>query len=178
MLKNEEFMYEGENYKVINPNKGLKEEINEKIEAFTDEEGNLNVDDASFKLYLLQVLVLSEDEDYNFLIKSIEDIEEIEKDPSFEYEQILYFVGSIISDLIILTYRAKILELKQAHIQLLQNQTSEMIENITSDLNLMVRTDKRINDEKRVNEIRAKQGFDKVEQPVGKISKIKNIFKK
>lgn len=178
MLKNEEFMYEGENYKVINPRKGLREEIVEKIEQFTDEEGNLNIDDANFKLYLLQLLVVSEDEDYNFLTKSLEDVEEIEKDPSFEYEQILYFIGSILSDLIIMTYRAKILELKQAHIQVLQNQTSEMIENITGDLNLMVRTDKRINDEKRINEIRAEQGFDKLDEPVGKTSKIKNIFKK
>lgn len=184
MLKKLDYIYEGEDFKIINPNKNLQVELMEKMQEYTNEEGNLDIDDGNFKLYLLQTLVESENDEYQFISLTKEDIEDIEKNPSLEYEGILYFIGSVISDIIITTYRTKIIEIKQAHIQLLQSQLINMIDGLNGDMNMVVQTDKRIKDEKRVSELRKEKGLDKLEQKansvleVKKENKIKKLFSK
>lgn len=157
MLKNTEFLYEGENFKIINPNRGLKVELNEKIQEYTDKDGNLDLENEDLKLYLLQTLISSDEDDFQFIDKTIEDIRDIEENPSIEYEGILYFIGSIVSDLIISNYRTKILELKQIQIDLLKHETLNVLDNINSDINIM---------------------DDKTPEKEEKVSKIKKIFSK
>ena len=91
MLKRQKYIYECNEFRILNPDKGLREEIRGQMGIYLNDDGDLDLEDANFKLFLLQTLVESDDENYQFLGMTTEDIEEIEKDPSFEYETILYF---------------------------------------------------------------------------------------
>lgn len=173
MLKNEEFIYESDDFNIIYPNSDLRKVIIKEMESYTDKDGNLDLDNSKFKLYLFQTLVSSNDLEYQFNAMEIKDLEDIEKNPSLEFEMIEYFIGSIISDLIISTYRSKILELKQTQIQMLQNESLKMVEDITNDLMSLAKNEKRIEDEKRINEIRKEKGLDKIEEELNNPKKRK-----
>lgn len=154
MLKNEKYVYETNEYKIINPNEGLQNDILNKLNEYIDEKGNVNLENKELLLYLLQLLIESNEEDYQFNQYTKEILEELENNPPQEYRTILYFLGNIISDIIINTYRTKILEVKQSHIELLQQQTINRVNEFNADLQMSVRNDKRIKDEKRVSEMR------------------------
>lgn len=154
MLKNEQYVYETDEYKIINPSQGLQNEILNELNKYTDDKGNLDIENKTLLLYLLQLLIESEDEDYQFYKYNEESYQELENNPPQEYKTIVYFLGSIISDIIINTYRTKILEVKQTHIELLQQQTVKMVDEFNADLQTSVRNEKRIKDEKRVSEMR------------------------
>lgn len=154
MLKNEKYVYETNEYKIINPNEGLQNDILNKLNEYIDEKGNVNLENKELLLYLLQLLIESNEEDYQFNQYNKEILEELEINPPQEYRTILYFLGNIISDIIINTYRTKILEVKQSHIELLQQQTIQRVDEFNADLQMSVRNNKRIKDEKRVSEMR------------------------
>ena len=154
MLKNKEYIYEADEYKIINPSEGLQQEILNELNKYIDKEGNLDLENQELLFYLLKLLIESENEYYQFIQYSKDDLKELEENPPQEYKTILYFLGNVISDIIINTYRAKILEVKQTHIELLQQQAIKRVDEFNADLQMSTRNDKRINDEKRVAEMR------------------------
>ena len=154
MLKNEQYIYETNDYKIINPSEGLQDEILNELNEYMDDKGNVDIENKTLLLYLLQSLIESDNGDYQFYQYDKESFQELEDNPPQEYKTIVYFLGSIMSDIIINTYRTKILEVKQTHIELLQQQTVKMVDEFNADLQMSVRNDKRIKDEKRVSEIR------------------------
>lgn len=154
MLKNEQYIYETNDYKIINPNEGLQNEILNKLNNYIDENGDIDIENKALLLYLLELLIETENEDYQFYKYNEENLKSLEENPPQDYKTILYFLGNIISDVIINTYREKILEVKQAHIELLQQETLQRVNEFNSDLQLATRNEKRIKDEKRISEMR------------------------
>ena len=88
MLKKEKYIYECEEFKIINPDRELTQEIVQEMGKFVKEDGEIDIENDDFKLYLLQTLVDTENEDYLFLGMTLDDIKDIEENPSFEYETI------------------------------------------------------------------------------------------
>ncbi|BCZ47590.1 hypothetical protein psyc5s11_36570 [Clostridium gelidum] len=154
MLKNKEYMYEADDYKIINPSEGLQQEILNELNKYMDDKGNLDIENQELLFYLLNLLIESKNEDYQFIQYSKDDLKELEENPPQEYKTILYFLGNVISDVIINTYRAKIIEVKETHIKLLQQETVKRVDEFNADLQMSARNDKRIKDEKRVAEMR------------------------
>lgn len=174
MLKNKEYVYEADEYKIINPSEGLQQEILNELNKYIDKEGNLDLENQELLFYLLKLLIESNEEDYQFIQYSKDDLKELEANPPQEYKTILYFLGNIISDIIINTYRAKILEVKETHIKLLQQDTVKRVDEFNADLQMSARTDKRIKDEKRV--AKAREDIEPLEQI--KINPIKRLMYK
>lgn len=154
MLKKTNYLYEAEEYKIINPSQGIEQEILEQLNKYTDDKGNVDIENVELLLYLLKLLVESENEDYQFYKYTKENIKELEENPPEEYKTILYFLGNIISNVVINTYRAKILEVKQAHIELLQQEAEKRVNEFNSDLQTSAKNDKRISDERRISDMR------------------------
>lgn len=159
MLKNKEFIYECNEFKIIYPDKLLRNEIIEKIKTFVDDEGNLNIDNEELKMYLLITLVVSDDEDYQFISMNLDDIKDIEENPSFEYETILFYLGNVISDLVISIYRQEIMKVRQTEIELLQSESLQAVEDLVKDVNLLAKIDKRVDNERNVTNIRHERGL-------------------
>ncbi len=154
MLKKINYLYEADEYKIINPSQGMEQEILEQLNKYTDDKGNVDIENIELLLYLLKLLVESENEDYQFYKYTKENIKELEENPPEEYKTILYFLGNIISNVVINTYRAKILEVKQAHIELLQQEAEKRVNEFNSDLQTSAKNDKRISDERRISDMR------------------------
>lgn len=174
MLKNKEYMYEADDYKIINPNEGLQQEILNELNKYMDDKGSVDIENEELLLYLLKLLVESENDDYQFYQYDKENLKELENNPSQEFKTILYFIGNIVSDVIINTYRAKILEVKQTHIELLQQQAVKRVDEFNADLQMATRNDKRIKDEKRVSEM--KQDIEPLKEI--KVNPIKKLLYK
>lgn len=164
MFKRQKYIYECNEFRILNPDKGLREEIRGQMGIYLNDDGDLDLEDANFKLFLLQTLVESDDENYQFLGMTTEDIEEIEKDPSFEYETILYFIGNIMSDMLISEYRANIMELRQSQIQLLQNESLKVLEELAEDVNMLTKKEQRAKAEREVIEKREVMNLDEVKK--------------
>lgn len=176
MLKNKEFIYECNEFKIIYPDKLLRNEIIEKIKTFIDDEGNLNVDNEELKMYLLITLVVSEDEDYQFISMNLDDIREIEENPSFEYETILFYLGNVISDLVISIYRQEIMKIRQTEIELLQSESLQAVEDLVKDINLLAKIDKRVDNERNVTNIRHERGLiDLQEKNEKEVERLQNL---
>lgn len=154
MLKKSNYIYEAEEYKIINPTQGMEKEILEELNKYTDDKGNVDIENVDLLLYLLKLLVESENEDYQFYKYTKENIKELEENTPDEFKTILYFLGNIISNVVINTYRAKILEVKQAHIELLQHEAEKRVSEFNTDLQTSAKNDKRISDERRISEMR------------------------
>ena len=166
MLKKEKYIYECEEFKIINPDRELTQEIVQEMGKFVKEDGEIDIENDDFKLYLLQTLVDTENEDYLFLGMTLDDIKEIEENPSFEYETILFFLGNIISDIIIGDYRRNIMELRQSQIQLLQSESLKVLEELAEDVNMLTKKEQRVKAEREVTKKREAMTLDKVEKRV------------
>lgn len=154
MLKKEKYIYKTDEYKIIDPNQGLEDEILEELNKYMDDKGNVDIENSNLLLFLLKLLIESENEDYQFYQYDKESFQILEDNPPQEYKTILYFIGYIVSDAIINKCRTTILEVKQTHIELLQQQALVRVNEFNADLQMSVRNDKRITDEKRVSEMR------------------------
>lgn len=159
MLKNKEFIYECNEFKIICPDRLLREEMIVEIKKFINDEGELNIDDEKLKLYLLTTLVISDNEDYQFISMSIEDIRTIEENPSFDYETIIYYIGNVMSDIIVSMYRQEIMKVRQTQIELLQSESLQAVEDLVKDVNLLAKIDKRVSNERNVTTIRHERGL-------------------
>ena len=166
MLKKEKYIYECEEFKIINPDRELTQEIVQEMGKFVKEDGEIDIENDDFKLYLLQTLVDTENEDYLFLGMTLDDIKEIEENPSFEYETILFFLGNIISDIIIGDYRRNIMELRQSQIQLLQSESLKVLEELAEDVNMLTKKEQRVKAEREVTKKREAMTLDEVEKRV------------
>ena len=147
MLKNEQYIYECDNYKIVNPNEGLQNEILDELKKYTDDKDVVDIENSELLLYLLKRLIESENEDYQFYQYNKESFQELEDNPPQEYKTIVYFLGSIMSDIIIEAYRIKILEIKKAHISLLQQQTVQEVVKLEASLRVITNEDRIIKEE-------------------------------
>ena len=166
MLKKEKYIYECEKFKIINPDRELTQEIVQEMGKFVKEDGEIDIENADFKLYLLQTLVDTENEDYLFLGMTLDDIKEIEENPSFEYETILFFLGNIISDIIIGDYRRNILELRQTQVELLQSESLKVMEELAEDVSMLTKKEEKAKQERNVTKIRDERNLDEMRQKV------------
>lgn len=162
MLKREKYIYENEEFKIINPDKGLREEITKEMSKYVSEDGEINIENDNFKLYLLQTLVDTENKEYQFVGMTQKDIDDIEENPSFEYETILFFIGNILSDIIIETYRKNILELRQTQIELLQNESLKVMEELAKDVSMLTKKEEKVRQERNVTQIRNERNLDEI----------------
>ena len=133
---------------------------------FVKEDGEIDIENDDFKLYLLQTLVDTENEDYLFLGMTLDDIKEIEENPSFEYETILFFLGNIISDIIIGDYRRNILELRQTQVELLQSESLKVMEELAEDVSMLTKKEEKVKQERNVTKIRDERNLDEMRQKV------------
>ena len=166
MLKKEKYIYECEEFKIINPDRELTQEIVQEMGKFVKEDGEIDIENDDFKLYLLQTLVDTENADYLFLGMTLDDIKEIEENPSFEYETILFFLGNIISDIIIGDYRRNILELRQTQIELLQSESLKVMEELAEDVSMLTKKEEKVKQERNVTKIRDERNLDEMRQKV------------
>ena len=166
MKKKEKYIYECEEFKIINPDRELTQEIVQEMGKFVKEDGEIDIENDDFKLYLLQTLVDTENEDYLFLGMTLDDIKDIEENPSFEYETILFFLGNIISDIIIGDYRRNILELRQTQIELLQSESLKVMEELAEDVSMLTKKEEKVKQERNVTKIRDERNLDEMRQKV------------
>lgn len=175
MLKKQDYIYESDLYKIVNPNQILINEIYKKLEEHTDENGEIDINNVEVILYLLQELIDSENVDYQFDTYSIDDIISISENPPSEYKNIIYYIGNIVSDIIIEKMQTAILEVKKSHIELLKSELITRTNQFKEDIAFVERNNKRIKDERRVSS-QAKEY-----KPIEKgsfIGKVKNKIKK
>lgn len=179
MLKKEKYVYECDEFKIINPNKELKQEIIQEMNNLEKKDGKINIEKEDFKLYLLQTLIDTDNEDYLFTGMTLDDIKDIEENPSFEYETILFFLGNIISDIVIEVYRKNILELRQTQIELLQNESLKVMEELEEDISMLAKKEEKVKQERNVTKRREERKLDKMKQKAeDEVSKIELLEKK
>lgn len=160
MLKRKEYVYETNNYRIINPDKDLEKKIKEEIIKHQKESGEVDFDNDEFNFYLFKTLVDYINVDFDFNKYSLIEFNDILNDASQEIETIAFYIGCLVSDIIINDLRQKQLEIKMANIELLKNTTLDSLTSFKSDLRHLEQNKKRIEDEKRINEIRRQRGLD------------------
>lgn len=161
MLKRQDYVYENEFYKIINPTRDIIENIYKKIDEYTDENNELNINDVEFVLYLLQELVVSENEDYQFDLYNVDNIKEISENPPSEYKNIIYYIGNIVSDIIIEKFQLSILQIKQSHIDLLKSEIINRTAEFKKDVEFVERNKRRIDAERNASS-KAKEFVDDI----------------
>lgn len=175
MLKKEDYIYETNNYKIINPNKKIEEKIRTQMINYQKEDGQIDFDNEEFNFYLFKELIEFVNEEFNFKQYSISEFNNILNSPSQDIETIAFYIGNIISDIIISDLRRQQLEIKMANIELLQSTTINSLNSFKSDIRQAEQNSKRIADEKRINKIRHEKGFD-TEMQVETLSKFKKFL--
>lgn len=130
MLKRKKYVYECEDYKIINPS---QDKISEIIETITKEYVNNNqidYDNSKLNHYLFKELVMSDKIDYQFDKYSLSSFEYLMDNPTKEFKDIAYYLGDLLSDIMIEFYRIQSLEIKRAIMQLSQA-------SVVQDLNIL-----------------------------------------
>lgn len=132
MIKRKEYVYECENYKIINPSEDLMQEIYKKMTQEFMIGSEVDYDDIKFNHYLFKTLVLSDNIDFQFDKYSLSSFEYVLNNPTDELEEIAYHIGDLLSDIQLKFLRAYRLEAKRAMVQLLQAQVLQDV-NILND---------------------------------------------
>ena len=83
-----------------------------------------------------------------------------------KYETILFFLGNIISDIIIGDYRRNILELRQTQIELLQSESLKVMEELAEDVSMLTKKEEKVKQERNVTKIRDERNLDEMRQKV------------
>jgi hypothetical protein len=135
MLKRKEYIYETNDYKIINPNKELADKINNQLTMkYQNKDGIIDFDNEEFNFYLFKLLIEYINKEFDFKKYSYEEFNDVLSNPSQEIETIAYYIGSIVSDIIINDLRKKQLEIKMANIELLQNIAVNSLESFKLDI--------------------------------------------
>lgn len=117
MLRVKEFIYECEDYKIKNPDKETRDKISNEIEKYGGVEAD--IDNPKFILYLFEMLVVSENIDYQFDKYSLSNFAELLEDERAprEFSEMIFYISGIVSNIILDTMRAKLMQLKNLEIE-------------------------------------------------------------
>lgn len=133
MLKIKEFIYECEDYKIKNPDKETKANIYNELQKYGGIDADF--DNPKLVLYLFRTLVVSDNIDFQFDKYSLSNFTELLEDERTprEFNEIMFYVGNIISDVILDTMRAYSMQIKNLRLETNQAQMLNEINKIENE---------------------------------------------
>ena len=170
-MKRNEFYYENRDYKILEPNKNLKEEILVKLINISKNKNNDNNFNAELTLWLCQKLVVSDNNKYNFNNYTLNDFIGILIDTPIEIENIINLVCDISSKIQINFMLQQKLKLRQQYIETLSLQMNEEVEMIQKEFFKDVKFEKQVEDIKRINDLN-KNGLNDKRKEVERLDKL------
>lgn len=170
-MERNKFYYDGNEYKILEPNKELKEEILVKLINLSKEKKNKNSFDAELTLWLLQKLVVSDNEQYNFNNCNLDEFISLLVDSSIDLEFIINMIYDISSKIQMNFMLQQKLNLRNEYIKTLILQINEEVENIQKEFFKDVKFEKQVEDIKRINDLN-RNGLNDKRKEVERLNKI------
>lgn len=157
MLKRNEYVFESTDFKIINPSKELKEEINNEIVKLMNKNKSANPDEVygnpKLNKYLLEKLVISDNVDYQFAKYSLSNFKKLLEEDIDELEEIMFHAGRILSNIILSKLRENLLNLKVSEMRVLQAEAINELNNLNETISEIEREKRIKEDKKRIDNI-------------------------